>query len=388
MIGIVVVLGLIILFFLFFELWYRTREYAVMEFLPFKRSKWEVVWEENCVKYICEMPITNFSNFYEATVVDVKPSIKLLYKGIQPDDLNTDVEVIPLHKEAREDGYWPAYIITPKTTLNVKIIVNFKGNPAKIDEIHAGIVRLDYQIYSRRSLKNQFTEIILVTDTKMPKQPAPIEEQGFTVFRIKTHLITDIDDIADVIATYTKDIRQNGDVVAIAESVAAITQHRYKHPLEVNPGWWARRICFLIPNVGSLSSRYGMQFAIDEVGLGRMLLAVLVGAIFKVFGKRGWLYIIAGKQSELIDDVTGTMPPYDKYIIPGPYIPENLVKNIKEKCGVDAAIVDVNNLKRVFILAATEGVDKTILAKSLVNNPTGNACEQTPFVLIRYKNQL
>jgi len=386
MIWIILITGIIVLFFVFFELWYRTRENAVTEFVPVKRSKWEIITEDREVKYVCEIPIINFSNFYEATVVDVKSSLRLLYKAKRPDDLNADVDIIPLHKEVREDGYWPAYILTPKTTLNVKISINLKGNLSRINEIHAGIIRLDYQIYSRYRLKNQFTEIILVTDTHKPEQPEPIEENDFTIFPIKTHLLSDIDDVADVVENYTKEFRQKGDIVAIAESVAAITQRRYRHPLEVKPGWWASRLCLLIPNAGSLSSRYGMQCAIDEVGLGRMLLAVKLGALFKLVGKKGWLYIIAGKQSELIDDITGTMPPYDKYIVLGPYMAEQMVKKIKEKSGVEAAIVDVNNLKRVFILAGTEGVDKNKLTRCLVNNPTGNAAEQTPFVLIRYKD--
>ena len=381
-----IIVGIIILFFILFELWYRTKEYAPTEFLPYKRTRWEISKTENIITYTCELPIRNFSNVYEATVVDVIPHINILYKGKRADDLNATVDVIPMHKEVRDDGYWPAYIIPQKTALNVKIVVKFKGNVEKVDEIHAGVIKLDYKIYGRRKQEYHSVEIILIPEAKDIVQPKPIEETNFTIFPVKTHILSDIDDIAEVIHNYSKDLIQKGDVVAVAESVVAITQRRYKRPdLDVKPGWWASRLCFLIPNVGSLSSSYGMQSAIDEVGLGKMIVAFKIGALFKLFGQRGWFYTIAGKPSELIDDLTGTMPPYDKYIVSGPQFPEEVVRSIKEKSGIDAAVVDVNNLKRVCILACTDGVDKDKLSNALINNPSGNACEQTPFVIIRYK---
>jgi hypothetical protein len=94
-------------------------------------------------------------------------------------------------------------------------------------------------------------------------------------------------------------------------------------------------------------------------------------------------YRLAGYQANLIDDVTGTIPPYDKFIVMGPNQPLQLCEQIKQETGLDAAVVDVNDLRRVKILAASAGVDQDFLAEALISNPAGNGNEQTPVVLIR-----
>lgn len=94
-------------------------------------------------------------------------------------------------------------------------------------------------------------------------------------------------------------------------------------------------------------------------------------------------YQFAGDQARLIDDVTGTLPPYDQFIVLGPANPEEVVEQIRQATGLEAAIVDVNDLKAVKILAATPQVDAQLLIQALRDNPAGNADEQTPLVLVR-----
>ncbi|MGL4376970.1 MAG: F420-0:Gamma-glutamyl ligase, partial [Microcoleaceae cyanobacterium] len=90
-----------------------------------------------------------------------------------------------------------------------------------------------------------------------------------------------------------------------------------------------------------------------------------------------------GEQARLIDDVTGTLPPYDQFIVLGPENPQEVVDRIKRETGLQAAIVDVNDLKAVKVLAATSGVSMELLEEGLRSNPAGNADERTPVVLIR-----
>jgi hypothetical protein len=93
--------------------------------------------------------------------------------------------------------------------------------------------------------------------------------------------------------------------------------------------------------------------------------------------------MLAGEQARLIDDVTGTLPPYDQFIVLGPKNPQTVVDEIKAGTGLEAAIVDVNDLRRVKVLAATSGASEKLLNQALLMNPAGNASEQTPIVLIR-----
>lgn len=98
--------------------------------------------------------------------------------------------------------------------------------------------------------------------------------------------------------------------------------------------------------------------------------------------------MLAGDQARLIDDVTGTLPPYDQFIVLGPKNPQSVVDEIKSATGIEVAIVDVNDLRRVKVLAATSGVSEHLLNQALLMNPAGNAAEQTPIVLIRPNNQV
>jgi hypothetical protein len=100
-------------------------------------------------------------------------------------------------------------------------------------------------------------------------------------------------------------------------------------------------------------------------------------------GKPGVFYQLAGEQARLIDDVTGTLPPYDQFLVLGPINTQEIVDQIRQETGLAAAIVDVNDLKAVKILAATSDVSPAFLEQALRSNPAGNADEQTPVVLIR-----
>eukprot|EP00271_Cylindrocystis_brebissonii_P003595 TRINITY_DN14740_c0_g1_i1.p2 TRINITY_DN14740_c0_g1~~TRINITY_DN14740_c0_g1_i1.p2 ORF type:complete len:185 (-),score=23.69 TRINITY_DN14740_c0_g1_i1:272-826(-) len=161
-------------------------------------------------------------------------------------------------------------------------------------------------------------------------------------------------------------------------------QGRFRHPSGVKPGWLARLACSVFHPTSSLATACGMQALIDIVGPIRVFFA-FVGAILArlLFRMRGAFYILAGDQARLIDDVTGTLPPYDQFITLGPLRPQETVDMLKERTGIDVAVVDVNDLKKVQILAASDGVDHEALIAALRNNPAGNSDEQTPLVLVR-----
>ncbi len=126
-----------------------------------------------------------------------------------------------------------------------------------------------------------------------------------------------------------------------------------------------------------------MQTLVDVVGPTRVVAAFALGAVAKVFGKPGVFYQLAGEQARLIDDVTGTLPPFDQFIVLGPDNPQQVVEKIQRETGLAAAIVDANDLKAVKILAATSDLSVTFLEQALRSNPAGNADERTPVVLIR-----
>ena len=201
---------------------------------------------------------------------------------------------------------------------------------------------------------------------------------------VRTRILTDKDDIVDIIEKYAKADIGPDDVVSVAESVVAITQGRMTRPEELKLSFLARVMCRFVPQKGSLSSAYGMQSAMDVEGQWRMFFAMIVGMVAKVFGKSGVFYEMAGEQAALIDDVTGTMPPFDKHSVYGPHNPNGVAEEIKKRLGCyGAAVADVNDLKRAAVLGITSGLEPKKLAQILIDNPFGNASQRTPIVIIK-----
>ena len=60
-----------------------------------------------------------------------------------------------------------------------------------------------------------------------------------------------------------------------------------------------------------------------------------------------------------------------------------LCQRAAEALDVAVAIVDVNDLGRVKVLASSVGCDESLLERALRPNPAGNANERTPLVLVR-----
>lgn len=201
---------------------------------------------------------------------------------------------------------------------------------------------------------------------------------------VRTRILTPKDNIVDAIEEYAKDLVGPDDIISVAESVVAITQGRIVRPEDLKPCFPARIINRFINQKGSLSSTYGMQAAMDAEGTWRVVYAFIIGILARLIGRRGTFYELAGEQASLIDDVTGTMPPFDKYIVYGPADPNGVAEQIKSRLGsYGAAVADVNDLKRAAVLGVSKGLDPQRLARILIDNPFGNASQQTPIVIIK-----
>ncbi|WP_243174869.1 coenzyme F420-0:L-glutamate ligase [Desulfofundulus sp. TPOSR] len=204
---------------------------------------------------------------------------------------------------------------------------------------------------------------------------------------IRTHVITEQDNIIELAKRYTEGVVEPGDIIAIAESVVAITQKRAILPEEVQPGLLARFLCRFPGKHGSLATPPAMELAIREVGTVRILLGCVAAALGRLIGRRGFFYLVAGRELAFIDDIAGTMWPYERHIILGPHKPDKIVAAIKEDTGAEVVIADVNDIKCVDILAATSPASVKIAKEALVDNPFGNDDQQTPIVVIKVKKE-
>lgn len=345
---------------------------------------WEVtVKERDRYLLVGQMQLINRTQKLEIMVPEVSVDVSL-FSGASLQGVTTKTRIIPQHPdaEARPDDYWFAYIVKigKRTTLQVE--VEIRGE--HLDALKLAWIRLNYLTYGPQG------RIPKVRHVVVPFQFPSVEESKnwrstptAEVLPIRTHILTELDNPVDTVKRYVTPHAKPGDIVTIGETPIAIMQGRFRHPSEIKPGWVAQRICYLFLPTSSLATACGMQSLIDVVGAQRVLWAFFVGAIAKLFKKPGVFYQLAGEQARLIDDVTGTLPPYDQFIVYGPENPQAVVNQIQQETGLEAAIVDVNDLGAVKILAATAGASQSVLEQALKKNPAGNADEQTPVVLIR-----
>lgn len=200
---------------------------------------------------------------------------------------------------------------------------------------------------------------------------------------VRTRILTNKDNIVDAIKEYAGGDITDRDIVCAAESVVAITQNRYVRPEELSPCWQARLMNRFVPAAGSMASIYGMQAAMEKEGRWRMLFWFIAAAFAKLAGKNGVFYAKC-RQASLTDDVTGTMPPFDKCIVYGPADTDEVCEEIVKATGAYGAVIaDVNDLKRAAVLGKSEGLDPKQIAQILIDNPFGNASQKTPIVIIK-----
>ena len=208
------------------------------------------------------------------------------------------------------------------------------------------------------------------------------------ILPIPTRILTDADDIVDVIEYYAGAEVTADDLVCCAESVVAVTQGRFVRPEEIKISWLAKFLCRFIPDYGSLATPHGMQSLMDAEGKWRVTAALFAGFLGKLVGKKGLFYKWGGKEAALIDDVTGTMPPFDKVIVYGPAEPEQVATRIRDRVGAfGGMIADVNDLKRSRVVGVSDGVNGELASQLLLDNPFGNASQKTPICIIKNYRQ-
>ncbi|MDG2992147.1 F420-0:Gamma-glutamyl ligase [Candidatus Synechococcus calcipolaris G9] len=382
-IGTSIIILIIILIGLALEWRYRRRPSQPLDILP---AQWNIdIYEPDHYRLTGELGLSNPHRGLEVMVPQLSAQVRLLSR----DDIgaiDTTIDVIPRHPEPecapRSDRYWFAYIVKSNKQTTVELVLDIKG--PSLTALKAAWVQIHYIVYGPHGRSGKIHHEVI--PLSFPTEAASgqwRDAETCHVLPIHTHLLTPLDRPTEIVKRYVLPHSQAGDIVTIGETPLAIMQSRWLDPSQLQPGWVARRVCQFFLPTSSLATACGMQALVEQVGALRVLLAFLGGSIAKIFGYRGGFYQLAGYQARLIDDVTGTLPPYDQFIVLGPDNPQGVVEEIKAETGLEAAIVDVNDLGAVKVLAATPGASLAVLEQALRKNPAGNADEQTPVVLIR-----
>ncbi len=204
---------------------------------------------------------------------------------------------------------------------------------------------------------------------------------------VKTKLLTENDDIEDIIEIYAKTFLQKDDIVVIAESALAITQARAIPEDKIELGFIAKilwRFVAKVPYGVGLRSPESMQCAINESGVLRILIAAIFSAVTKPFGVHGIFYRIAGKQAAMIDAAhTTPVEPFNRCVILGPKKPDSVAQKLKKHFQTEFAVMDINDIGGSWVVGNSGAIPVKKLQEIMKINPMGQGKEMTPLCIVR-----
>ena len=130
-----------------------------------------------------------------------------------------------------------------------------------------------------------------------------------------------------------------------------------------------------------------MQYAINKVGLIKVLYASLASAITKLFGKKGVFYQIVGQEVSGLDGFYDHVwSEYKDIGIELPQNPSRVCNEIKQKLDISCMIVDANDLGQEILGVSSDLKGREEYLKELIkDNPAGQGRQTTPLILIRKK---
>ena len=217
-----------------------------------------------------------------------------------------------------------------------------------------------------------------------------VENETYLRHAIKTKFITVKDDYIEIMRKYVLDIYEAGDIVSISEKIISICQNRIIKREEIKIGTWAKILAKFAshPDTGvGVGEPIKMQYAINTVGLIKVLFASFASFITKLLGIKGVFYKIVGPEVSGLDGFYDHIwKEYKDIGIQLPNNPSKVCNEIKEQLGITCMIVDSNDLGQVILGKSSDlNIDNNILKQMIRDNPSGQGRQTTPIILIRRK---
>ena len=283
------------------------------------------------------------------------------------------------------NNYWPTTIIKANSELLIQVILKFKNNDLK-NKIKYIWLKVFWENYGHFGITKKQDGLLVNLNrhnqNKKELTQIPLNK-NYMAIAVKTDLLGSFDNPIETVVNYCKDVTKKNDILTIGETPLAIMQGRYIAPQNLEYNFFSKILCYFFHPTSSLATACGMQLLIDKIGVTRITFSLIMGFLFKCIGVKGIFYRLTGFESSLIDDISGTVIPYDKSIVMGPIMTKLFCDKLSKQLEVEVAVVDVNDLGGVKILASSNKSVNNILKDILKVNPAGNSDEKTPIVLIR-----
>lgn len=208
---------------------------------------------------------------------------------------------------------------------------------------------------------------------------------------IKTHFVKQGESYINIMQTYALPEYQEGDFISISEKIIALCQNRVVKKEDLKVGFWAKTLSKFASRTSAgvgVGEALKMQYAINKVGLPKILYASVASAVTKLFGKKGVFYEIVGQEVAGLDGFYNKV--WDEYGEIGIEMPENpfgVCNEIKEKLGISCMLVDANDLGQEILGFSDDLKEKEPFLKEFIkDNPAGQEKELTPIILMKEIN--
>jgi len=211
------------------------------------------------------------------------------------------------------------------------------------------------------------------------------ERSGLVTVPVRTPIVQPGNDLPSIVQDATKGIARPGDVITVSETALAIAQGQTMAAQAVRPSRLAHFISRHAAPLATVNQPESLQIVIDRVGAPKVITACVLQVVGRAFGQRGLFYRVMGEAITAIDGYTGTMPPFERFIVFEPHNPDAFAQSVFERIGVDCAVVDANDLAPAKLLGASRNVERESVARALDANPHGNSDEQTPIVVLKWR---
>ena len=345
--------------------------------------------KDNISEVYIDFKIINKSKYKETMVSNLSLDLDF-FKGKNNQylkDLNYEESIYIYSRSTKKNinNYWPTTIIKANSELLIQVILKFKNNDLK-NKIKYIWLKVFWDNYGHFGITKKQDGLLVNlnrhNENKIELIQIPIN-QDYEAIAVKTDLLGSFDNPIETVLNYCKEVTRKNDILTIGESPLAIMQGRYIAPQNLEYNFFSKILCYFFHPTSSLATACGMQLLIDKIGITRITFSLILGFFFKCIGIKGIFYRLTGFESSLIDDISGTVAPYDKSIVMGPINTKLFCDKLSKQLKVDVAVVDVNDIGGVKILDSSNNSVNNILKETLKINPAGNSDEKTPIVIIR-----
>ena len=345
--------------------------------------------KDNNIEVVIDLKIINKSNSKETMVSNFNLDLDFFKSRNNQylKKLNYEERIYIYTETSKKNinNYWPTTIIKANSELLIQVILKFKNNDLK-NKIKYIWLKVFWENYGHFGITKKQDGLLVNLNrhnqNKKELTQIPLKK-NYMAIAVKTDLLGSFDNPIETVVNYCKDVTKKNDILTIGETPLAIMQGRYIAPQNLEYNFFSKILCYFFHPTSSLATACGMQLLIDKIGVTRITFSLIMGFLFKCIGVKGIFYRLTGFESSLIDDISGTVIPYDKSIVMGPIMTKLFCDKLSKQLEVEVAVVDVNDLGGVKILASSNKSVNNILKDILKVNPAGNSDEKTPIVLIR-----